>query len=188
MAMEKTTKISNRYGLNLKLTEYGVDSDENAINIDFANEVSLEVTGEIVWATGGQNHSNKIGFKDPKKGTVKISTQLVSIELLNLISGGKLVGTKVSFKDDIEPLKYYKITGETVWQDESGKVYSEKITAYKCLPKPNYNVTYNGSGDPQSLDIEFELSPDSKGNFVDLEYADQAAAAASVLSNTKAKA
>ena len=35
--------------------------------------------------------------------------------------------------------------------------------------KPNYNATYNGSGDPISLDIEFDLATDADGNFLDIE-------------------
>lgn len=168
--MTNTTEMANRYGLNLVLTD--INDETETATIDFANEVSLEITGEITWATGGQNHSKMIGFRDPKEGTLKISTQVTNMQLMNLLSGGKLSDTtgKISFKDDVKlALKYYKIEGETVWQDETGTVYNEKITVYKALVKPNYSATYNGSGDPISLDIEFELATDKDGNFVDIE-------------------
>ena len=113
-----------------------------------------------------------IGFKDPKEGTLKISTQVTTMQVMQLIAGGKLTdkGNKVSFKDDGKiAFKYYKIEGDTVWKDEEGVVYEEKVTVYKALVKPNYNVTYNGSGDPTSIDIEFELAVDKEGNFVDIE-------------------
>lgn len=174
MSMDNTTKMANRYGLNLTLTNIA-DKDETAV-IDFANEVSLEVSGEITWATGGKNHMKMIGFKDPKEGTLKISTQVTNMQVMQLLAGGKLtdVNGKASFKDDIKvALKYYKIEGETVWQDENGTIYNEKITAYKCLPKPNYSATYNGSGDPISLDIEFELASDKDGNFLDIERSEE---------------
>lgn len=170
MSMTNTTKMANRYGLNLVLTNIADETD--TATIDFANEVSLEVTGEITWATGGQGHVNMIGFRDPKEGTLTISTQVTNMQVMQLLAGGDLNDTsgKASFKDDIKiKLKYYKIEGETVWQDEDGNVYNEKITAFKCLPKPNYSATYNGSGDPISLDIEFELSVDKDGNFLDIE-------------------
>lgn len=170
--MENTIKMSNRYGLNLNITNI-VDESDTA-TIDFANEVSLEITGEVTWATGGQGHAKMIGFKDPKEGTLKLSTQLVNMQILQMIAGGNLndKSGKVSFKDDSKsPLKFYKISGETVWKDEEGIVYSEKLTAYKCFVKPNYSITYNGSGDPVSLDVEFELNADKNGNFVDIERA-----------------
>lgn len=168
--MENTIKMANRYGLNLKLTNIKDEADTAVI--DFANEVSLEISGEITWATGGQSHVKMIGFKDPKEGTLKISAQVTTMQILNLLSGGKLTDTsgKVSFKDDGKiAFKYYKIEGDTIWKDEEGTVYNEKITAYKCLAKPNYSVTYNGSGDPTSIDVEFELAVDQDGNFLDIE-------------------
>ena len=172
--MDNTVKMANRYGLNITLTN--IKDDSETATIDFANEVSLEITGEITWATGGQNHVKMIGFRDPKEGTLKISTQITNMQIMNLLAGGNLTDTtgKVSFKDDIKlALKYYKITGETVWQDEDGVVYNEKITIHKALVKPNYSATYNGSGDPISLDIEFELATDGEGNFVDIERSEQ---------------
>ncbi len=168
--MENTIKMANRYGLNLKLTNIKDDSDTAVI--DFANEVSLEISGEITWATGGQSHVKMIGFKDPKEGTLKISTQVTTMQVMQLLAGGDLSdkSNKVSFKDDSKSaFKYYKIEGDTVWKDEEGVVYNEKVTVYKACVKPNYNVTYNGSGDPTSIDIEFELATDKDGNFVDIE-------------------
>lgn len=173
MAMQNTTKMANRYGLNLKFTN--IKDAEDTATIDFVNEVSLDVTGEITWATGGQGHVKMIGFKDPREGTLKISTQVTNMQIMHLISGGKLTdeGTVAKFKDDIRvALRYYKIEGDTVWQDDEGTTYEEHITAYKCLVKPNYSVTYNGSGDPVSLDIEFELATDADGNFLDIERSD----------------
>lgn len=170
MSMQKTTKMANRYGLNLKLTNIK-DETESAI-IDFANEVSIEVSGEITWATGGQGHVNMIGFRDPKEGTLTISTQVTNMQVMQLLCGGNLNDDSgiASFKDDAKiALKYYKIEGETVWQDEEGTVYNEKITAYKCFPKPNFTANYTGAGDPISLDVEFELSVDKNGNFLDIE-------------------
>ncbi len=168
--MDNKIKMANRYGLNLKLTNIA-DPDDTAV-IDFANEVSLEISGEITWATGGQGHVNMIGFKDPREGTLTISTQVTNNALMQLLSGGKLNDTsgKYSFKDEGKlAFKYYKIEGNTVWKDEDGVVYEEKVTVYKALVKPNYSVTYNGSGDPTSIDVEFELAVDKQGNFVDIE-------------------
>ena len=177
MAVEKNKQFANRFGLNLKIFAYSdsyCDGDFKTplanplMVIDFANEVSVEISGDKVWATGGQGHSNKVAFNNPKEGTFTISTQLITPQLIQLASGGDIANfsdEKVLFKNDALGSKanYYVITGDTVWQDEAGNTYSEAITCYKASVKPNYSKTYTGEGDPSSLDIEFELVPNNAG-------------------------
>ncbi len=181
-ALTNTTKMANRLGLDIEFYAYAADgtvSGDKLAEIKFANEVSLELTSSITWATGGQTHAKMIGFKDPTEGTLKISTQVVNMQMITLASGGDIAtaGKKVSFKNDSSAVapKYYIIKGKTVWQGEDGTTYSETITAYKACVKPGYNVTYNGSGDPQSLDIEFELGTNEAGQVVDIGRDDVAA-------------
>ncbi len=182
MALTNLTKMANRFGLDIEFYEYASDgavSGDPVATIDFANEVAMELTSELTWATGGQAHANKIGFKDPTEGTFKISTQVVNMQVLKLAAGGDISDTtnKVEFLNDNASIipKYYIIKGKTVWQGEDGVTYSETITAFKACVKPGYNVTYNGSGDPQSLDIEFELGTNDAGQLVTIERADIAA-------------
>ncbi len=167
--MSTSIKMANRYGLNLKLTNIADEND--TMVIDFANEVSLEITGDITWATGGQGHVKMIGFKDPLEGTLKVSTQVTDNGIMNLVSGQKLTDESgvASFNGKMKKFRYYKIDGDTVWQDEDGNIYTEHVIAYKALVKPNYNITYNGSGDPVSIDIEFQLAEDKEQNFVDIK-------------------
>lgn len=167
--MGNTTKMANRYGLNLKLTNITDDSETTII--DFANEVNLEITGDITWATGGQGHVKMIGFKNPLEGTLKVSTQVTDNGIMNLVSGQKLTDDSgvASFNGKMKKFRYYKIDGDTVWQDEDGNIYTEHVIIYKALVKPNYNITYNGSGDPVSIDIEFEIAEDKEKNFVDIK-------------------
>lgn len=167
--MSTSIKMANRYGLNLKLTNIADEND--TMVIDFANEVSLEISGEITWATGGQGHVKMIGFKDPLEGTLKVSTQVTDNGIMNLVSGQKLADESgvASFNGKMKKFRYYKIDGDTVWQDEDGNIYTEHVIAYKALVKPNYNITYNGSGDPVSIDIEFQLAEDKEQNFVDIK-------------------
>lgn len=179
MSISATKKMANRYGLNIKLYTFADTADftgNAAAEIDFANEVSLELASDTVWATGGQAHTNRIGFNNPYEGTLRISTQLVTMELLNIITNGTLSDTTAHFKSTTAGLtpKYYLIKGETVWQDEDGTTYTETIKCYKACVKPGYSVTYNGSGDPQSLDVEFQLGANSSGQVVDIEAADVA--------------
>lgn len=175
-----TTKMANRYGLNLKFYEYGAEEGAaELVTVDFANEVTLEITGDMVWATGGQAHSKKIGFKNPLEGNFTISTQLSTMQLLALLSGNdpSTTTTSVTFGDNemtVTP-KFYKIVGETVWvAEKENKVYNETITIYKASPKPNYNVTYSGDGDPNSIDVEFELAVTEDGEMVTIERTEKA--------------
>lgn len=180
MSLTKTTKMANRYGLNIKFYEYSeTPSFEGTAEgeIDFANEVSLELSSDIVWATGGQAHSNRVGFNNPFEGTLKLSTQLVNMDLLKLIANDSTESaTSASFKNTSAGLTptYFAIKGETVWQGEDGTTYTETIKCYKACVKPGYNVTYNGSGDPQSLDVEFQLGANAAGQVVDIVRADVA--------------
>lgn len=173
MSLSNTTKMANRYGLDIEFYEYdstGTIGDSPIATIDFANEVSIELTSEVTWATGGQNHSNMIPFKDPTEGTFKISTQVVNMQVMALAAGIDIEtnSNEVEFKNasgSASP-KFYIIKGKTVWQGEDGTVYEETVIAYKACVKPGYSATYNGSGDPQSLDIEFELGTNAKGQLV----------------------
>lgn len=179
MSLTNTTKMANRYGLDIEFYTYASDGTIAATplaKIDFANEVSIELTSEVTWATGGQSHSNMIPFKDPTEGTFKISTQVVNTQVMKLAAGVDLSGTdnKVSFenKKSVSSPKFYIIKGKTVWQGEDGTTYNEDIVIYKACVKPGYSATYNGSGDPQSLDIEFELGTNDNGKLVDFERSD----------------
>lgn len=176
--MDKQTKMANRYGLDIKFYDYNSNGTlaqdaKPVATVTFANEVSMELSSEVTWATGGQNHANRIGFKDPTEGTFSISTQLVTMELLGLAAGMDVakVNDTISFTNDKESAtpKSYIIKGTTVWQGEDGSTYYEEVTAYKAVVKPGYSVTYNGSGDPQSLDIEFELGTNDAGKIVDIK-------------------
>ena len=183
MAIDNNTKMANRYGLNIKFYQYADDGSFTAgaplTTIDFANEVSIELTSELTWATGGQSHADRIAFKDPVKGTLKISTQVVNAALMKIAAGGgatEIADTNkvVSFANGAQAKQnFFIIVGETVWQGEDGTIYSETITAYKACVKPGYNATYNGSGEPQSLDVEFELGTNALGKVCDFLRDDQ---------------
>lgn len=185
MALSNTTKMANRFGLDLEFYAYvpsgELEEDATPVAvIDFANEISLEITGENVWATGGQAHANMIGFKDPSTGTLSISTQVQNLQILKLISNEDPSSetTTVSFKNDVNSLmpKYYIIKGKTVWQGEDGTTYNEDIIAYKASIQTNYNPTYNGSGDPATLEITFELGTNDNDMLVDIKRSDVSAA------------
>ena len=171
MSNTANKKMANRCGLDLKIYDYvpsgDISSSDVKYTIDFANEVSIELSSDMVWATGGKEHNKLVGFNNAIEGTLKISTQMVTTELIALISGHQ-DGATVVFKNSSDAPKSYIIVGETVWVDEEGTSHSEKITIYKASAKRSYNVTYNGDGDPQSLDVEFELGANADNMVMDV--------------------
>lgn len=167
MAITNTTQFANRYGLNIEIFEHADTAmAEPLMVIDFANVSEVNIAGERTWATGGQDHANKIGFNDPLQGTLKISTQIMTMELIALMSGNSIddANSTVTFVNNTNTApKYYIIKAETVWQDADGNTYSETLTFHKACPKRAFNISYNGEGDPTSVDVEFDLLQDAEG-------------------------
>lgn len=183
MALTNTTQFANRYGLNIKIYEYtdGTvptgDSATPKCTVDFANVTDIEVNGDITWATGGQGHVNKIGFNDPMTGTFKLSTQIMTVELLKTFACDTTTtaGTVVFKNAANSTPKYYTISAETVWQDAAGATYSETMTFHKVCPKRALNLSYSGEGDPMSVDFEFDLLEDANGNMLTIKKAEATA-------------
>lgn len=184
MALGNTTQLANRYGLNLKFYKYDKTSTSGdfkgdlATTIDFVNNCSLEITGETVWATGGQSKKKLIGFDNPLEGTFTISSQISTMELLALATGedpSKESRTKVTFGNNKKGNpNFYVVEGETVYKDEDGITYSEMITLCKASINKDYSAEYTGDGDPQSIDIKLDLVADGNNEVVIIERADEA--------------
>lgn len=153
--------LANRYGLNFKLYAY-TDTEMQTLlmEIPFVNISSIELAGDRTWATGGRAHANKVGFNDPIQGTITMSTQIFTTQLLHLLVGNNLASTveTVDFVNSKNRVpKYYIMNGETAWQDPDGKIYDETLTLFKISPRTAYNISYSGEGDPTSMDIVFDL-------------------------------
>lgn len=176
MAITKTTQFANRYGLNVKVYAYTDTTKKTPlVSIDFANVSDIDLSGDRVWATGGQEHANKIGFNDPVEGTFKLSTQIMTMELLALMAGDTpgAEATSVTFKNTANSTpKYFIIDAETVWQDADGVTYAETLTFHKACPKRAINISYSGDGDPTSVDVEFDLLQNADGEVLTVTKAD----------------
>ena len=170
MAFDGTKKLANRYGLNLYFYKYGQADAAPCAVIDFANEVAIELRTDLVWATGGQGFKKMVGFKNPYEGTLTITTQITNNTLLSLLSGGdgELVNGKAIFSDTDKQNNYFVIKGYTSYKAEDGTVAYEEITAHKAMVAPGFSTSYTGDGDPQSIDIEFQLAADSDNNVLTL--------------------
>jgi hypothetical protein len=178
MAITKTTQFANRYGLNIEIYAATGATETPLMTIDFANVSDISLSGDRTWATGGQDHVNKIGFNNPIEGTFKLSTQIMTMELLSLMAGGTPGGTgdvtEVVFENSANTTpKYFLVKAETVWQDAAGVTYAETLTFHKACPKRAFNISYSGDGDPTSVDIEFDLMQDSDGKVLTVAKADK---------------
>ncbi len=164
MAVTKTTQFANRYGLDFKIYAYPYTQGDDALmTVDYVNEVAVDFSSNTVWATGGIYHANQIPFSDPIEGTLTLSTQIMTSELLALAAGKDLSsfsGNTVVFSNSDSP-QFYVIMGKTCWKDKNGVVYTDDITAFKVAPDKAFNVTYTGEGDPNSMDITFNLMEDT---------------------------
>lgn len=178
MALTTTTKFANRYGLNVSI--YAADDATMTtplMTIDFANVSDVDISGDRTWATGGQDHSNKIGFNNPVEGTLTLSTQIMTSELLNLMAGGTAGSAQdtIVFQNTSNAApQYYKIKAETVWQDDAGTTYSETMTFHKACPQRACKISYSGDGDPTSVDVVFDLLQDADGKVLSVAKAENA--------------
>ena len=177
MALDKTKKLANRQGLDLYFYKYGEDiTPESPLAvIDFANEVAIELSSDLVWATGGRGFKKLVGFKNPYEGTLTITTQITNNVLLSLLSGGDGAGTEEEgFKcTDVDSKNnYFIIKGYTLYKAEDGSIAYEELTACKAMVAPGFSTSYTGDGDPQSIDIEFQLAADENDDVLILKRSD----------------
>lgn len=63
------------------------------LNLDFANVTTTELTGESVFAYGGKGHPKRISFTGERGGTLTIETQIQTVKLWQLVTGGELSKT-----------------------------------------------------------------------------------------------
>ncbi len=175
--MSTPIQFSNRYGLDITIKKFDAAADPGLI-INFANVCDVNIGGDRVWATGGKDHSNKIAFNNALEGTFKISTQIMTTQLLALMSGADDPASiddegDVIFKNDAASAcpEYFTISATTVWQDAKGVTYSETMTFHKVCPKRALNISYSGTGDPTSVDVEFDVLADADGNVVTIKKA-----------------
>lgn len=81
-------KTANKCGLRFSFYDYV--TQEPALYVDFINDYSEELSADRTFATGDWNGANLVGFDDPITGTVRLSTQIIPIELLAMAAGGNV--------------------------------------------------------------------------------------------------
>lgn len=80
--------MSNREVCDLIFVDYA--TKKPFLNLDFANVSTTELTGESVFAYGGKGHPKRVQFAGERGGTLTIETQIQTVKLWQLITGGEL--------------------------------------------------------------------------------------------------
>ena len=85
------TNMANREVADLIFVDYS--TKKPFLNLDFANVTTTELTGENVYAYGSKGHAKKVAFTGERGGTVTIETQIQTMKLWQLITGGEVSKT-----------------------------------------------------------------------------------------------
>lgn len=88
MAMDKNTTFGSREVVEFIAVDYA--SDVPFLNAPWANTTATEITGEAVYAYGGQGHPKRIVFHGEKGGTFTFETQIQTMQLYSFISGAEI--------------------------------------------------------------------------------------------------
>ncbi len=79
--------MTNREVCDLIFVDYS--TKKPFLNLDFANVTTTELTGESVFAYGGKGHPKRVQFAGERGGTITIETQIQTVKLWQLITGGE---------------------------------------------------------------------------------------------------
>lgn len=97
--MNSNTTFANREVCDLIFLEY--NSKKPFLNLDFANTTTTEITGEPVYAYGGQGHPKRVVFHGDRGGTISFETQIRTAKLYSLITGGDIDNTAKFLKREV---------------------------------------------------------------------------------------
>lgn len=89
--------------------------------------------------------------------------QKVDVYYTSSTAAGATSGQKITFNNNLST-GFYILKGCTMWKDTEGNNVYESIKAFKAQPQKGYTITYNGTGDPLSLDMKLDLYEDEEGN------------------------
>lgn len=80
--------MANREVCDLIFVDYA--TKKPFLNLDFANVSTTELTGESTFAYGGKGYPKRVRFAGEKSGTLTIETQIQTVKLWQLITGGEV--------------------------------------------------------------------------------------------------
>lgn len=85
---------------------YDYATDKPVLFMDYANTTTNGLTGESVFAYGGMGHPKRVGFNGDRGGTIAFESQISTMQLYALVTGGTL-GTSSKY------VKRAEVTGES---------------------------------------------------------------------------
>lgn len=106
--MNMATQMANREVCDLIFREFS--TGKPFLFLDYANTNTTELTGETVYAYGGKGHPRKVAFDGERGGTMTIETQISSIKLWELITGGKRTNTAKYYVRSVLPVSTNSVT------------------------------------------------------------------------------
>ena len=62
----------------------------------------------------------------------------------------------------------YVIYSDTTYKDATNTIVAEQMKCFKAIPQKRISLSYQGSGDPVSMDIVFDLLEDDEGRVLDV--------------------
>ncbi len=105
------SNMANREVCDLIFVDYS--TKKPFLNLDFANVSTTELTGESVFAYGGKGHPKRVQFAGERGGTITIETQIQTVKLWQLITGGE-VSKSAKFVTRVEATVGAEGTGITL--------------------------------------------------------------------------
>lgn len=140
MSNNKFTAFANREVCDLII--YDFKTQKPRMSFKYANTNTTELTGEAVFAYGGKGHPKRVTFNGEKGGTFSFETQMQTMELHSLISGGEITGSATFVKREVvtaESTTSLTVSGTPV--QNSVFVYEENDDCGNALEE----VTVSGS-------------------------------------------
>lgn len=123
--MGNNKNMANREVCDLIFVDYA--TKKPFLNLDFANVTTTELTGENVYAYGGKGHPKKVSFSGEKGGTLTIETQIQTVKLWQMITGGEVSKTaKIMTREELT------VTGSGATVTLSGTPVAGSVVIYKA--------------------------------------------------------
>lgn len=88
MTINNATSFANREVMDLTFFDFA--TKKPFLNFPYANVTTHELSGEAVYAYGGEGHPKRVSFNGEKGGTISFETQMQTPKLYAFITGAEL--------------------------------------------------------------------------------------------------
>lgn len=172
-----TTQIIPIELIALACTPDGVESDStNGIEMAVREVLKVETAGKVTLSAtpvAGTLYvyakaSDMEGDPDATTATgaeVSITGAAVGDEYVAYYFKTSTTAKRVVFNNRKTPANYI-IYSDTTYKADDDSIVAEQIKCFKAMPQKAISISYQGSGDPASMDITFDLMEDDDGNVI----------------------